>query len=239
VRRPKFVVIGCSRSGTKYMATLLSAVGYAVRHEQVFNPWPCRPNGPTDHFAGFPDVDGDSSFMAVPFLEDLPSATVVLHQLRDPIVVIRSHLGIRFFADHYQPSEYLAWHHPHYLRLIQQHCPRIFAAPDELTRCIRYWVMWNRMAQRAQQINGLRYLRYRVEALDQRLLRMIITLLGGDHPDEVLDAALASVPRSTNTRLRDESISWDTLPEGDDKDALKDLASAYGYPVPAGALRGS
>jgi hypothetical protein len=231
---PKFVVTGCSRSGTKYMARLLSAVGHKCSHERVFNLYRYRsPESSIKHFESFPEIQGDSSSDAVLFFDELPSRTVVLHQVRHPVAVIRSLMGIRFFAEPYKPSEYLASDHQVQLEFVEKHlCPTIFKDTNEIARCMRYWVMWNQMAQRAEYYDSLRYFRYRVEDLSLPLLRNIVTLLGGGCGDDVLRAALASVSGSTNSRLRDHSVSWEALPAGDDKDAVEQLAITYRYFLP-------
>ena len=228
-----FIVTGCSRSGTGYISELLSAIGFECGHERIFNIHRVLDlEKLSDNFVDFPKKHGDSSHLAVPFLKDLPNGTVVLHQVRHPVPVIRSHMGIRYFANPYQPSMYLADNHPDFLKFIARHCPDVFEDGDELKRCMRYWVLWNRLAQRAEQIDGLRYLRYKVESISRPLIRQIFTLLGSECNNDIIDNALSSVSRSTNTRLRDFSVSWETIPEGNTKETVKQLAIEYGYSLP-------
>lgn len=229
---PKFVVTGCSRSGTKYMAKLLSEIGHKCSHERIFNFYRFRTlTGQQENFfKDFTELQGDSSSDAVLFFNELPFGTIILHQVRHPISVIRSLMGIRFFADPYQPSIYLSPDHKEELQFMEKYiCPMVFKDTNELARCMRYWVAWNQMAQLAEYSDGLQYFRYRVEDLPLELFRKIVTLIGGNCGDDVLNLALASVSRSTNTRLRNNSISWKTLPQGGEKDAVEQLAIEYGY----------
>jgi hypothetical protein len=88
---PCFVVTGCARSGTTYLAELFTALGLPCGHEAVFAP-------ATSHFAGFGSRRGDSSWLAVPFLDELPPNTVVIHVVREPSAVIRSLVATKFFT---------------------------------------------------------------------------------------------------------------------------------------------
>jgi hypothetical protein len=224
----RFLVTGCSRSGTTYAARLFGALGIPCGHESVFNIFRVRPGDPApelDH----PKWEGDASFLAVPFLETLPAGTVVLHQTRHPLEVIRSHMGIRFFADPVEPSPYLADNHADFLRVIERRCPEIFRERDECARSALYWVHWNRLAGRAARVPGLDYVRYRLEDLDAGLLRRLVARIGVEVPDERVEAALAAVPRDANHRPRDESITLSRIPAGPVRDALLHAARDHGY----------
>src|SRR5688572_3312018 len=166
----RFVVAGCSRSGTTYMAKLMSALGFPCGHERIFNIWRiCRIGDFSEPMVAFFEPDskqGDASFLSIPYLGELPDKTVVLHQIRNPLEVIRSHMGIRFFADPYQPSMYLAKEHLQILNFLRTHRPEILEAETEVGRCMRYWYHWNKMAELAEHFPSLRYIRYRVEDVD-------------------------------------------------------------------------
>lgn len=210
----KFLVTGCSRSGTAYAATLLSAAGIRTRHERVFNISRLDRRVPATSLPFWDDHEGESSFLAVPFLAELPAGSAVLHQVRDPIEVVRSHAGLRFFAEPYTPSVYLAFNHPEIIRLIGETCPGVFEDDDEIKRCMRYWTMWNRTIEEGARSRH-RYFRYRVEDVGPELLQEIVAFLREDVPRDRLDAALAYASPSTNSRPRDESIDWSRLPKGE------------------------
>jgi hypothetical protein len=233
----RFVVVGCSRSGTQYAAELLKALGIRCGHEQVFDIWRfVGKEAPSDFFEPpYAHYEGDSSFLAVPFVTSLPAGTVVLHQLREPAAVARSHMGIRFFSDPLVPSIYLADNHHDYLAFIRTYCPAIFEEDDELARCMRFWTLWNRLAASAEGMADRGYMRYRVEEMDRGLLRRIVSLIGRERTDEELDAALAKVPRRTNHRQRDDSVGWETLPASAARDEMVEQALTFGYEVPVPA----
>src|SRR5437870_668008 len=77
-----FVVASTPRSGTGYIAQLLSALGVACGHEKYFNK-----KSQTYHVQ---TLEGCSSWLSVPFLDRLPVQTVVLHQIRDPVRTINA-----------------------------------------------------------------------------------------------------------------------------------------------------
>jgi hypothetical protein len=104
-----FVVTGTPRSGTSYMSSLLNALGYDCSHERCFDPWHITfaEERPDDR------IWGDSSWLAVPYLGDLPDTTKIVHVVRDPVHAINSILGTgqlhwadsdyrRYIAHHWQ-----------------------------------------------------------------------------------------------------------------------------------------
>jgi hypothetical protein len=177
-----------------------------------------------------PDAkQGDASFLSIPYLDRLPAGTVVLHQIRNPLKVIQSHMGIRFFSDPYVPSMNLAEEHPQILSFIRIHCPKILEADNEIGRCMRYWYLWNRLAERAQHNPALIYLRYRVEDIDIALLEKIIQQIAPGFVTYKHPEALQSISKRTNTRTRDDSWTLDRLPSGEDKNEVIEAARSYGY----------
>ncbi len=224
----RFIVTGCSRSGTGYAARLFSELGIPCGHEAIFNIHRIRPRDP----APLPDYSrwaGDASFLAAPFLDALPRDTLVLHQLRDPLAVIRSHMGIRFFADGREPSCHLAENHDDFLRVIERSVPDVFLERDECMRCARYWMRWNRIVEGGARRARLEYLRYRIEDLDVPLLERLLGRIGAELPRSRIEKVLSRVPRNVNQRKRDESVSLGRIRRGAARDALRALADHYGY----------
>jgi hypothetical protein len=229
----RFVVAGCSRSGTTYMAKLLSALGLPCGHERIFNIWRIAGIGnlsePMAFFFEKEAKQGDASFLSIPYLDQLPEGTIVLHQVRNPLEVIRSHMGIRFFSDPYVPSIYLANEHPQILDFLRAHCAEIMEADTEIGRCMRYWYHWNRIAERAESNSALTYLRYRVEDVDVPMLSKILSLISEPANRSGLDEVMDSISKRTNTRPRDNSWTWDNLPSGEDKERVLELSRVYRY----------
>lgn len=232
----RFVVTGCSRSGTGYAARLFSELGIPCGHEALFNVHRLRPGGS----APPPDYSrwaGEASFLAAPFLEALPRETLVLHQLRNPLDVVRSHMGIRFFADRREPSIHLAENHADFLHVIRRSAPDVFLERDECTRCAVYWVRWNQIVERSARRARLDYVRYRLEDLDAPLLETLLARMGAEVTRDRIEDVLSRVPHDVNHRSRDESVTFDRVRTGSSRKALCALARRYGYPLPAPGAR--
>lgn len=232
-----FVVTGCGRSGTGYMAKVMSEIGYACGHERVFNIYERPP------FAAR-ELKGDASWLAAPFVQHL-DGTLVLHQVRHPVEVIRSFAGLRFFS--VRPG---AWSRMRYwarkrglvntrvpetifMEYVDRFCPSVFRGRGGLERAIRYWVHWNTMVENAAAASGAPYLRYRVEDLSVPLLSEIITLLGRRPKSELISSILGNVPSTVNQRQRDLSITPRQIAQSSSGSKLVSLAERYGYDLDA------
>ena len=218
----RVLVTGCARSGTGYAAALLSRLGLPCGHERLFAPdtlrdrrggWQALPRWPHR-------VTAESSWLAAPFVERLPPGTLVVHQVRHPLAVVRSNLRIGFFGE---PTDYLDFARAH-LPGLERGSP--------LAQAARYWVGWNALVERAKQRHGLAYVRLRLEDLDERSLRELLARVGHEIPVGEVRTALSEVPRDTNTRGRrrdDSGVRLDALPTGPLREALESAARRYGY----------
>jgi len=216
---PRFVVTGAGRSGTGYLSTLLTRIGIPCGHEHLFRPSNLLGKAQLDWP---PTIPGDASWLAAPFVEALPEGTVVLHQVREPVQVVRSFLRIRFFEE---PSPYREF--------VETVCPDL-SSGTPFERACTYWVQWNQLAERAATIPGLAYRRFRLEDVDEDLLFEIVQLIGRGVERAALAEALREHPRDVNTRgskERDGEVSAASMPV-----EVRKLAAEYGYDTGPGAL---
>jgi hypothetical protein len=200
----RFLVTGCPRSGTKYAATLFRSLGVHVDHEVVFGVGPALGG----REPSWRQYEGDVSWLAVPFLplDDV----VVLHQLRHPLEFVRSVTGFRFLSD--ERAE-LA-----FPRVVQRHAPEVYE-PDELVeRGATMWRVWNERAEPHATIT------YHLEDLDVPMLNQLCDLIELPVTEEQLTFALDKLPRNINQRVRDESVSWETI-----EPIVGEAAAHYGY----------
>lgn len=231
---PLFVVTGCARSGTLFTARALSALGHACGHEALFTP-------ESDGVPDFGPARGDVSWLAVPFLADLPAGTVVVHQVRHPLRVVRSLVAQRFFQTRPHPFMWaryrLQYRHvrfgrpitnPRFIRFAARHCPGIFDLPGEPARAARYWVDWNRRAEEAASFGHVRYLRVRVEDLDAAGLAALSGALGGTSDEGEAARVLAALGTTTHHGRSVGPIELADIPEPE-RGPLVELAAAYGY----------
>lgn len=246
-----FVVTGCGRSGTYYTAELLRRLGLLCQHEGVFSPT-------TTGFEGFGDAHGDSSWLAAPYLDQLPPGSVVLHQVRSPAAVARSFTDLSFFAE---PGSLRSWaevatargkwwvrrrleaqgHVParpggprprsYFVQFLRRHAPEVFDEVGELDRALRYWVVWNELVERQAAAGGARYVRFQVEDLGPSRLRELVAEIGLDVPQELAQLVSATTPRSLNAAptRRAQAEPRDTPA----RRAAARLGQRYGYDIAA------
>lgn len=198
--RARFVVTGCGRSGTGYVSQLLSALGVPCGHEAIYGP-----TGP----GGWGGLLGDSSWLAVPYLDEFDGT--VIHLVRDPRKVVESHLRIQFFADHHRTS---------YQQALRRAAPEVFHPGGQFERACRYWVLWNGIVERHTDQ------RIPVEGLDPANLLGALGASALAEDQALIQRVLAAVPTTYNSRQgrTAPNVGWDELP-GD----VRALALKYGY----------
>lgn len=184
----RLLITGTGRCGTMYMARLLTASGVPCGHEDVYT------------VAGImarPDLEADSSWAAAPWLTGF-SGTVI-HLVRHPMEVVRSHVGARLFG----PKRV----RPPFYGYAKRWCKR---TGDEVRDSMRWVLLWNEMIEtHADQ-------RIRVE--DQPDAAFLESIGATAEP---------SVPTDINHRDRQRDVP--SLPRGDLRDRLAAMAERYGY----------
>lgn len=199
---PDFVFISTGRAGSGFLAKYMSSSGVPCSHEGFFQP---------DGIHKRLFFRGDSSWLAVPFLErgDLRIKKGIIHHVRHPMKVINSMLGIGFFrGEHYTP--FSAFAQAHFL-----------ISGDEIADCIRWWVNWN---QRCEEIADFSF---RIEASRDHIPD-IFDLVGVELDDNWKKRLEALSKDGVNSRKK-EDLKYEDLPNGKDKHLLKQMAQHYGY----------
>jgi hypothetical protein len=164
------------------------------------------------------DLVGESSWMAVPRLRHFRG--VKLLQVREPIAVIRSFTGMKFFEHDGTRSE------TGFERYARHYVP---LSGDPLTDAMQWWITWNQLAAKSATMT------YRLRDLDEELFAAILDLIGVPDAEARAQAALSTVsPTNTSEQrgTRRPDVSWDTLPNGAVKDRLRDAAAGFGYNLP-------
>lgn len=124
IDRP-FLITGCGRSGTAWAAAMMTALGHPCGHEEQFT-LTSRPEPGT-----LPAPD--SSWLAAPFVAELPARTSIVRMMRDPNAVVQSAVARGFLRDVEEP----------YAAYAIRHCPIIAGASDWLGRAIRWATFWD------------------------------------------------------------------------------------------------
>ena len=205
-----FMITGTPRSGTASVSRVLSSLGLNCGHEQYFNPW----NVTHEVECLNDDVWGDCSWMAVPFLRDLPTTTKVYHLVRDPVKTINSIIATGQLD---WPSDYQ--------RFIAEHMWRDanYWPSETMSEAQRFWVKWNRLIEESGRVAR----RLRVENISDWLPDIFHELK--PHcaiSRKQFDSAVNSVPSNYNTRARygSQAIAKSALTQG-----CKVMARNYGY----------
>ena len=193
-----FVITGSPRSGTAYVARLLSNLGLYCGHEECFNPWNIKYEAECLN----DNVWGDCSWMAVPFVPDLPPATKVFHLVRDPVKTINSIIATGQLD---WPSDYQ--------RFIAEHMwgDASYWPSETMSEAQRFWVRWNQLMEESGRVTR----RIRVEKVRDWLPEIFREL----KPDcamsrKQFDLAMNSVPSNYNKRPR-YGRSQDAIAESD------------------------
>lgn len=193
---PRFAIIGTGRSGTGYVSAVLQANGVNCGHEGWFKPEDRQPG-----------LDGDASWLAVPEIEAGAWKGPVAQVVRNPVAVIRSLVGIKFF----DPETA----HAPYPQFAREHLPAIAELPP-LEAAVEWWVQWN------ERCAALADVKLRVEDLRKPWALKEL----GDALGVSLDPAKSSgVPTNTNHRTR-EAVSEKRIWE-----LLDGRARRFGYPM--------
>ena len=226
VKPRPFLVTGCGRSGTRYVADLFTAIGVPCGWERILNPMKAPEHRARDykyclHKLG---IYGDSNWLAVPYMKRIPRDVRVIHLVRDPLKVIRSFLYLRFFGDDHIHCGYQG-DRCHTI-LPSTHVRGLDAYPSAIERCMAYWVGWNRLCE--HWAAEFECVRVRLEDLlfrPVRTIQMLADFIAGPTTPP------ASWPKNRHKRLSytEGLFTWDHLPAGWLRDEVQQLAKRYGY----------
>lgn len=223
----RFVITGCGRSGTTYIAQLLSQLGCHCTHEKLFDGrqpsrlkvWLARMGLQS---LPWPDsICGEAAWEVAPLLPLLPDNIQVFHQVRHPLEYIRS-------------RQKKGWVHGRFRGRYLPHLPRhrrsTFAAMSlagQADLLARFWIDWNALVER--RVGNKPYLRYRIEDFGLQQLLEMLDLIDFPYEAEQVSEVFASLPTNINTRgEKREDITLDLLPDSTRQD-LERAAARYGY----------
>lgn len=219
----KFVICASARSGTGYAATIFEKLGISCGHEEIFGHSLTRSDRP---------VLGESSWLSLSALLELPPDIILLHQVRNPMKVLSSLIKKQMFvANGNEPL-----------------CPygRFALAnlglPQEVYSTLiylHYWTKWNLMIEHAGSFRP--YMRYRVEDMSDLqtgiLEKILWDAMGLSLQDceEVRDA-LGHVPHDVNhyrgkapSDIENLNLTIGNLPKVRETLDVYTLALRYGY----------
>lgn len=229
MKKLKFIVSGTSRSGTMYMAKLLTSLGFECGHESIFttdgldealqkiagkkkitNSICAHKNG---FFINQENLCADSSYLSAPFLGHQEFKDVkIIHVVRNPIKVISSTLiDANFFSNDAQRP---------FVNFVETYLPELKNISNFKEKAMYYYVNWNLMVQKnCTNVN------YKKIVLENGVSEEFFSFIGVQqthnyHQDNKTNC--------WHNRKKDLEIS--DLPNGEIKNSFLKIMDAYGYP---------
>jgi hypothetical protein len=222
--RLELLVTGTGRSGTVYMAKLLSSAGIMCGHESLFTTEGIdgclkRISGNTEIITSAvsggewfdpKNQSAESSYLAAPYADhDVLRQTKIIHIVRNPIKVVSSTLiDAEFFDDIKQKP---------YLNFVLQHTPEIMEEKSNLMRTVAYYVAWNQMIE--TKCANRQYKRIRVEDCPSALFEFLPWSNKSLHDDK----------KTNHWGLRKNDIDISDMPQSRLKKNFIDMCKKYGY----------
>lgn len=193
-----FVVTGCGRSGTTFLARLLSSLNVPCGHEQTFTPRTRTIPRP---------LNSDASWMAVPFLGALPPEYPIVHLSRAPALVAASFVRIGFFSpahdEYWRPTVRLNPFRQRpegreYIEFLRRHSPQTFQKRRAVDRALYHWWDWN--SRILAQSDGRPYIHLRISDVDPATITRLLGVLDERRSTVEIQRALDSLPTDVNSR---------------------------------------
>lgn len=130
--RLKYLITGTGRCGTKSVGTVFCYAGLPCGHEHYFK-WG----------GGMPDLDdgrfvAESSWLAAPFLDQLPSDITIIHVVRDPIDTIQSLHKLNIWGN---------IGHAGYNLFVRRKLPSMDNYESLVDKTFHFYVEWNKMIE--------------------------------------------------------------------------------------------
>ena len=228
----KFIVAGTARSGTVYMARVLTSLGISCGHESIFNEDEKslivkRIHGLivpklsevslAEEWGWVDNIIADSSYMSVPYLnmhyvKDVP----VIHVVRNPLAVISSlvkdfHYFCNMQNNPFNQNGYEEW--------ICERIPGIAEVSNSVEKACLYWIKWNKTIEECCK-NRLYYF-HRVE---DEFRDSFFEFLGVKRKAEIYDDKKAN-----SRKKRTKDFTLDDISDGEIKDEFISLKRRYEY----------
>lgn len=214
---PRLLIVAPPRSATGYIASLLTKVGIPTGHEKLFTIKGFVPNA---------CYLGDSSWLAVPFINDIPKNTIIIRQLRNPIKSIESLYKIGFF-NRKKPSSFV--------NFARRNLSQLDDIP-QLDKCIEFIYQWNKkLSEKKGRIENT----YKIEDIDVGIVKSCVTAITESNSvsDTQLENAINSIPTNYNDKKSEKlatnikKVDWRSV-SLNAINKLKELCEELGYEIP-------
>lgn len=227
----KYIVTGTGRSGTVYMARVLTDLGVPCGHESIFNhdaevvvmrrfhrfdPPTISICSDNSGWLNLNNIVADSSYMAMPYLdhEDINEVPII-HVVRNPLAVISSFVKDLNYFNNVKDNPFNKGNWEEWIYKI---VPEIGSGRDPIERACIYYVLWNKRIEQAQ---NRPYLRHKAE---EPFKDEFFEFLGmARQPVTFINKRINSMKKRT------EDFTVNDIPDGDIKSEFIDIIKRYGY----------
>ena len=178
------LITGLPYSGTTYMWKLFKLLGCNAGHEEY---------GPHMKKCGKKKTlqPIEISWEAFPILNKVPSNIKIIHQVRNPLLVVRRLLGALAMGVAGIQQRLL----PYYSKTCNQSLTPPESFEDRIIYVCELYCLWNKHITDYQNI----HMRYRIENIDAEIYR-IRDLIGANWKDESIKWALNKLSKNTHTK---------------------------------------
>jgi len=198
MKKKKFIITGCGRSGTKYTTELLTELGVKCSHEKIFPDItdsnkgillrPFYKMGLCKIKWNFPPL-GEAAWEATPFLRYISDDVVIFHQVRNPISFIKSrytkgmtYKGTRkHVKTNHNPYEY-----------------ENLSFESQILYWASFWIEWNKMS--LKNSSKKKYYQYKIEDLNDKVLAHMFSALNIQIKEEIIKEKIKKLSKNINTR---------------------------------------
>lgn len=199
-----FLGTGCGRSGTLWTAQFFTGLGFNTLHERQFGPQRQRKF-----------LESEVSWLAMPFLSDLPEKTRLLRVVRDPYAAVISGMQMEFQQRKCGTE---------FDRFLMLHRPDIVEPHDKLGRIIRWVSMWDAPMDALPH----RVIRPDTDPLD-RLGELVEYATGEIVSHTRVVRVCAELGDRVNTKTRTVSITREDIDAHPEGWRIKQRAKRFGY----------
>lgn len=198
----KYIITGTPRSGTGFMAKLFTSAGVPIGHEMFF--------GMPGHGYYPRNAQGDSSWMAVPFMHNFTEAKII-HIVRNPLDTIASLLHRETFSDDRLANSIYTFFKMKRLPVLKRF--------EGMDRYIAFYLYWNK------EIDMIETYRVKLEDMADNPTPLL-DKLEIDHKNKVLSSAKYNDSKRPPTKLTLDNFKTCN------KELLRKfitLSNSYGY----------
>lgn len=224
-----YIVTSTGRSGTLYVANLLTSLGVRCSHEGVFTNQGIEKA--IEILNGFEEIKNsevsegdnlsvnfheedyvaDSSYMSAPFLHIFENSKII-HIVRNPFKVVSSFVKFGYFLNTTPTEQENNPSHIAYEQFIYNNIPELSEKMHQIDRAFLYYIKWNQLIEK-NKID----LFCQVEQSENKIKNYLNK--DGNHYNN----------KKCNTRGEVTQVNFSQIKEKFIKNQVKDICEKYGY----------